>query len=239
MDDNLNTNSFDTGPTQSPSFTPLQKKGKAGRVLLWIFLLLLLLAAGLGGGYFYGQMNKQQEIDAAKAQATTDAQEAAKKNQNSNTSSNNSNAQASTAPAKTATETTCNADELSLTTTASSSGSGAGTLAYDLILTNTGKRTCILGGFPGVSLVNDNGNMIGSPADRAKNYEEKKLTLAPNTKVKATLSTANPANFSDGQCKSGATKLRVYPPNDTGYLSATSPVTSWCPGMMTSPVLGM
>jgi hypothetical protein len=87
--------------------------------------------------------------------------------------------------------------------------------------------------------VNDNGNMIGSPAERAKNYTEKKLSVAPNAKVKAEMATANSANFSDGQCKAGATKVRVYPPNDVGYLSVTSPIASWCPGFVISPVLSM
>jgi hypothetical protein len=178
-------------------------------------------------------MNKSKEVDAAKQSAKADAEK--------QTAANTKQVVADTqvkAQTKTSTETTCNADELSLAVAPSANG-GAGTIVYDLTLTNMGKRTCTLGGFPGVSLVNDNGNMIGTPAERASNYTEKKLTLAPATKVKAEMATSNSANFSDGQCKTGVTKIRVYPPNDAGYLSVASTVTSWCPGFKISPVLSM
>lgn len=139
-------------------------------------------------------------------------------------------------PPKVVTETTCNADELTLSLS-EADGGGAGTLNQLIVLTNESKRVCVLGGFPGVSLVNDNGNQIGSPAERAKNYAEKKLTLNPGAQAKATVSFADQGNFDAGTCKTGATKLRVYPPNDTGYLSIASPmITAWCPGFAISPV---
>ena len=225
MDNSTNTNMY-----TSPS--PVQKR-KTGKVILWILLVIILIAGGVAGGYYYANMNKDQEVQAAKQDGKNEAQKQA--------ATDTKKAVADVAvksQTKTNTETTCNADELSLAVAPSANG-GAGTIVYNLILTNVGKRTCTLGGFPGVSLVNDNGNMIGSPADRAKNYTENKLTLAPNTKVKAEMATANSANFADGQCKTGVTKVRVYPPNDTGYLSVVSPVSSWCPGFMISPVLSM
>jgi cytoskeletal protein RodZ len=203
------------------------------RIIVGTLIVIVILALGIVGGYLLGQMHKNQDVDQAKATAKLETLQQAQSDAKKNTVA----LQALT-PSKTATETTCNADELSLAASASAD-SGAGTLAYDLVLTNVGKRTCILGGFPGVSLVNDNGNQVGTPAGRAKNYTEKKLTLTPNTKVKAVVSVSNSANFTDGQCKSGATKFRVYPPNDTGYLSMASTVDSWCPGFEISPVLSM
>lgn len=197
--------------------------------ILWTAVVIVILALGGVSGYFLGQMHKTQEVDLAKTSAKHEALAQVK---------TDSEKTQNKAPAKPVMDTTCNADELSLTVK-TGSDSGAGTLAYNLELTNMGKRTCTLGGFPGVSLVNDNGNQIGSPADRAKNYTEKKLTLAPNGKVKAVVSVANSSNFSDGQCKAGATKFRVYPPSDTGYLSVATTVDSWCPGFMISPVLEM
>ena len=202
---------------------------KAKQFIIWALIIIVILALGGAGGYFLGKMHKDQEVDLAKVTAKQDTLQQIKVE---------AEKVQEKAPAKAAADTTCNADELSLVA-AVGADSGAGTLAYDLVLTNTGKRTCILGGFPGVSLVNDNGNQIGMPAAHAKNYIEKKLTLAPSGKVKATVSIANSANFSDGQCKSGAAKLRVYPPNDTGYLSVISPIESWCPGFEVSPVLSM
>lgn len=234
----MTTNNTQMGVSQAP--TPMQqpqpKKSKAGKVILWVLLVVILLVGAGAGGWYLGQMNKNKEVEKAKQDAQASHKDTDIAN-NKNQDTNNRPAHEQ-APPKTATETTCNADELSLAVQPSAE-SGAGTIAYDLVLTNTSKRTCILGGFPGISLVNDNGNMIGSPAERATNYEEKKLTLAPNTKVKAVVYTSNSSNFSDGQCKEGATKFRVYPPNDTGYLSVATTVDTWCPGFTTSPVVAM
>lgn len=230
--DDLTTNTS-TQTTLQPSQQP-PRKSRTGKTVLLILLMLALIVGGIAGGYYWGKMNKDQEVDQAKQTAKQEAQNDTK----TDTGNDDASSQTQKTPPKTVTETTCNADELRLEATASSE-SGAGTLAYDLVLTNSGTRTCILGGFPGVSLVNDNGNMIGSPAERTTNYEEKKLTLAPNGKVKAIVSTSNSSNFSNGECKAGATKLRVYPPNDTGYLSTLTTIDSWCPGFMTSPVLAL
>ncbi|MDX2776526.1 DUF4232 domain-containing protein [Streptomyces caniscabiei] len=206
--------------------------------VVWIIVgVVLALTLGVGGGYFMGQQNKEQEISSAKQAAADEAKlqaetEAAKPKEDDDKTPQEK------APAKVATDATCNADELTLGME-NSGDSGAGTLAYTVVLTNSGQRTCTLFGFPGVSLVNDNGNQIGTPAERATNYVEERLTLQPGTKVKSVLSIANSANFTDGQCKPGATKLRVYPPNDTGYLSTATEISSWCPGFIVSPVLKM
>lgn len=229
MEDTNSTNNMGGYPSGMPA-----KKSKK-TVLLWTIVAVLALAAGGVGGYVWGQMGKQHEVNQAKEAAKKEAKKSSSQ-QAADTST--TDRQQASAPAKIVTEPTCNADELSLEA-AQGSDSGAGTLAYDLTLTNTGDRTCTLGGFPGVSLVNANGNMVGQPADRATNYAEKKLSLTPGMKVKATLSAENSSNFDAGQCKSGATKLRMYPPNDTGYLSVASPLDTWCPKMMISPVLAM
>ncbi len=206
------------------------------RFILWTLVLILTLAIGSVGGYFLGMTNKDQEVQLAKAEAED---EAAAANARAEAEKKKAEEQAK-APTKTVTETTCNADELSLAT-GQNGGSGAGTLSYDLILTNIGKRTCTLGGYPGVSLVNNNGNQIGSPATRTTNVKEEELTLAPNTKAKAAVKILNSTNFPSGECKDGATKFRVYPPNDTGYLSVALPaaITAWCPGFEVSPVAAM
>jgi Protein of unknown function (DUF4232) len=218
-------------------YTPPQaapkKEKKVGKILGLILLALVLVTATAFCVYTWQQnqfssQKKDLENQLASAKAANDAKE-----QPPATDTRPAHEQA---PPKMATETTCNADELTLSL-AQGDGGGAGTLNQLIVLTNTSKRTCILGGFPGVSLVNDNGNQIGSPATRAKNYTEKKLTLNPDNQAKATLSFQDQGNFDAGTCKTGATKLRVYPPNDTGYLSVASPmITAWCPGFEISPV---
>jgi hypothetical protein len=196
-------------------------------------VIAVIAIAGLGG-YLIGQNNDATEAaqeaatNAAKAAAEADALKVLTKADADKTPQEK-------APAKVATETTCNADELSLVV--EMSDVAAGMAAYNILLTNTGNRTCVLYGFPGVSLVNDNGNQIGSPAERATNYAEDRLSLAPGVKVRSVASISDSENFTDGQCKMGATKLRVYPPNDTGYLSVATSINAWCPGFIVSPVL--
>lgn len=218
-------------------YTSSQQTPKKERRTLKVLGLILLILALVTATAFCVYTWQQNESNAQKQDL--ESQLAAAK------ASNSPNQQPSTtdnrpaheqAPPKTTTETTCNADELTLSL-AQGDGGGAGTLNQMIVLTNASKRICILGGFPGVSLVNDNGNQIGEPAERAKNYTEKKLTLNPGGQAKATVSFQDQGNFDDGTCKTGATKLRVYPPNDTGYLSVASPlITAWCPGFEISPV---
>lgn len=231
MDDNTTPNTnMAVDPT--PQWQPQPKKSKAGKVVLWVLLVIILVAGAVAGGWYIGNMEKEKAVENAKRAATQQAQEATKKDSTEPTTPQG-------LTPKTATETTCNADELSLALSTETEGA-AGTITHHLTLQNISTRTCILGGFPGVSLVNENGNMIGSPAERAKNYEEKKLTLAPKKEVMIELAVSNSTNFTDGQCKEGATKFRVYPPNDYGYVSVSSGnVKTWCPGFTTSPVLQM
>ncbi|HEX6461908.1 MAG TPA: DUF4232 domain-containing protein [Candidatus Saccharimonadales bacterium] len=221
---NLNTN------------TTVKAGSHTKRFILWTLILILTLAIGGAGGYFLGMTNKNQEVQLAKAEGED---EVAAANARAEAEKKKAEEQAKS-PTKTVTEASCNADELSLSVS-QNSGSGAGTLSYDLILTNISKRSCALWGYPGVSLVNNNGNQIGSPAERDLDAEEKKLTLAPNSKVKSAIKLANSSNFEAGECKEGATKFRVYPPNDTGYLSVALPpaVTAWCPGFEVTPVVVM
>jgi hypothetical protein len=225
MDDiDLNTNTYNTTP-------PPKKRTRSG--FIWSLVVVVVLVLGGVGGYYYGIMDKDQAVKDAKEMAALEADKAKTEDKKDASTSQKSQTQT-----KTSTEATCNADELSLKVE-QGPDSGAGTLAYDVVMTNIGQRTCVLGGFPGVSLVNDNGNMIGSPAERATNYQEKKLSLAPKVSVKAVASISNSSNFTEGQCKDGATKLRVYPPNDVGYLSAPATIEAWCPGFKISPVLAM
>jgi type II secretory pathway pseudopilin PulG len=231
--DNMN----DTEPQmQQPIPTRTTPMGssprKSSKVLVWTLVIILILAGGAAAGYFYGQYQKNKEVE----QAKQDAQNAAQAEINK---AKEEAEKQKTAPEKTVTETTCNADELSLAFAAADAA--AGTYSYNLTFTNTGNRTCTLVGYPGVSLVNDNGNMIGSPAERTENSQETTMTLEPQGSVKAILYAANSDNFSPGQCTEGATKIRVYPPNDTGYLSVPTvdTLTNWCPGFEISPVMGV
>ena len=200
--------------------------------------IVIALVAGTAGGYFYAQTKADQKISSLKQEqkaaidkATADAK--VKENTN-NTKTDSSRPAHEKTPPKISAETTCNTDELSLSTE-TNNGGGAGVLSFNIVFTNIGTRTCTLFGYPGVSLVNANGNQIGKPADR-RTSTEARITLAPKVSARSVVYVPNEANFDNGVCKDGVTKLRVYAPNDTGYLSTMTTQTSWCPGFAVEPV---
>ena len=163
MNDDDSTTQY-TPPTFQPT-TPKKSK-KAGKILGIILLVLVLMGATAAGIYMW----KQNELNAQKKDFDSQLAAAqAEKASDDETPAADSRPAHELTPPKVATTTTCNADELTLSL-ANADGGGAGTLNQMVVLTNSGKRTCTLFGFPGISLVNDNGNQIGSPADRAKNY---------------------------------------------------------------------
>ncbi len=225
---------MDNNNSPNPTISNInpKKKSSAGKIAL--IIVAILVAIGLiVGAYFFGQHEKNKAVEAARKEAAADQQ---KKDADSNkTAAQTTDNKTTPTPAKTHTDPSCNADELSL---AISDGQGtAGGQENILTIKNSGSRECTLYGYPGVSLVNANGNMIGQPADRTSSGDAETVTLAAGASVTATLVMPSSANLPDGQCVSGAVKVRVYPPNDVGYLSApTTTLTTWCPGFKTGPV---
>lgn len=205
------------------------KQERTKKIICIVLVAAAVLIIGGLVGYAVGQAQKNEAIENAKQEAEQQAREKHAESQERPTHEQ--------APPKTTTDLTCNADELSLALQPSGEGESAGSRHYNVVLENTGTRICTLGGYPGVSLVNENGNQIGDPAERVADAEEPLVTLNPGDRTQAALTVANSDNFPDGECKDGATKLRVYPPNDTGYLSVGTDITSWCPGFMIAPVV--
>ena len=197
--------------------------------IVGIVVIVLIVLAGVGyGAYVFGASQNKSTANTANNSKNDTS------NNNSNNSNNTNNNNSNVTP-KVVTDPTCNADELSISL-GDGEGAAAGSRSLGIIFTNTGTRECTLGGYPGVSLVNDNGNQIGSPAERMSSTDEKTITLQQNGSASALVTYPVEANFDAGTCKDGATKLRVYPPNDYGYISIASPITGWCPGLMVGPV---
>lgn len=95
----------------------------------------------------------------------------------------------------------------------------AGSVLVTLLLTNTGKRTCELTGFPGVSYVaGDDGHQVG-PAATMSGERGGQVRLAPGASAGADLKLVNVANYDPQVCQPTAVRgLRVYPPGDTAAL---------------------
>jgi Protein of unknown function (DUF4232) len=95
----------------------------------------------------------------------------------------------------------------------------AGSVYVPLILTNSGKRTCALRGFPGVSYVaGDDGHQVGPAAEWA-GARGSPVSLEAGKAASAQLRLVNVHNFDEAACKPTPVRgLRVYPPGDTASL---------------------
>lgn len=120
----------------------------------------------------------------------------------------------------------CKAASLSAATDASGGGA-AGSVYMKLNLTNTGTASCLLRGFPGVSLTaNADGAPIGAAATRDETTPVTDVLLAPGQTGSAVLRYTQAANYSDCTLTDAA-GYRIYPPEDTASLFLPQP-TSAC-----------
>jgi hypothetical protein len=113
------------------------------------------------------------------------------------------------------------------------SGSAAGTTYYSLVLRNFGSQACTMNGYPGLSMVDSKGNVLGSPAARNAVIAPQTLSLAHGKAAYAQVRFPNPGNFSAGQCSADAAAMKVYPPDQTQALNVKSKLP-YCPGFSTS-----
>ena len=98
---------------------------------------------------------------------------------------------------------------------------GAGNLYRYLVLTNRGRTTCHLTGFPGVSLLDAHGRQIGPAATREHNSYAP-VVLRPGASASDTIHTIN----HQGTCLPTSAKLRVYPPGNRAALVFPGLVTN-------------
>lgn len=88
---------------------------------------------------------------------------------------------------------------------------GAGQAHQRLVLTNRG-GACTLHGYPGVSFVDGQGRILGSPAGQSPGAVRRVL-VAPGRSVFAVLTYSNAGAFPDSTCRpTEADRVRVYPP---------------------------
>lgn len=109
-------------------------------------------------------------------------------------------------------------------------GGAAGSVYVQLLLTNTGKRTCELTGFPGVSYVaGADGHQVG-PAAARSGPPGTTVRLAPGQAAAAQVQLVDVQNYDAAVCRPTEVRgLRVYPPGDTASLFVPRPGTG-CAG---------
>ena len=104
----------------------------------------------------------------------------------------------------------------------------AGTIFYHIDFTNTSDTTCVLEGYPGVSLVSagsNAGHQVGDDAKRTTTTPVHPVVLASGQSAHAVLGVADAANFPPAKCKPvTAHWLKVFPPNQrsAAYVSFTT-----------------
>jgi hypothetical protein len=111
----------------------------------------------------------------------------------------------------------CRANSLAL-----SFGSGdAGMSQQETVLrfTNTGRQSCFLVGFPGVSFVTgDNGQQVGAPAVREGQIGAR-ITVAPGQVASTVIHSVDPEVFDPATCQLTPVRgYRIYPPDDTASM---------------------
>lgn len=133
-------------------------------------------------------------------------------------------APATTAPATTAAGSTPPAGPAECTTAGlhvavGNSQGAAGTIYYNVDFTNVSSSSCILQGYPGISLVSAGstaGSQIGADAKRSSAGAVHPITLTPGRTAHALLGIAEAANFSASSCHPvTAHWLKVFPPDQT------------------------
>ena len=111
----------------------------------------------------------------------------------------------------------------------------AGHTFVPLVLTNHGSASCLIQGYPGVSLLDGGGAPIGTPATRAPGASAA-VVLAPGAGTQATLGTQN-AGISPTPCWAVSTSIKVYPPNQLASLTVAGAITV-CGGEFTVTPVG-
>jgi hypothetical protein len=100
----------------------------------------------------------------------------------------------------------------------------AGNLYTPVELTNKGTTSCVIDGFPGVSLLDNGGQPIRTPATRDTSRTASSVTLGPGAIASSTIHT-NDAGIAPGGCWPASTSLRIYPPDETASLVVPAKIT--------------
>jgi Protein of unknown function (DUF4232) len=120
----------------------------------------------------------------------------------------------------------CTASDLGVWVAIDQGNGAAGTIYYPLEFTNLSGHTCYLFGYPGVSVLDGNGNQLGSPADWGSLAGARIVNLAPGATAHTMLGYHDVAVSTEPGCapvKSSA-YLRVYPPDQRSSTDAAFPV---------------
>jgi hypothetical protein len=113
----------------------------------------------------------------------------------------------------------------------------AGSVVHALVLTNRGRTSCTLKGFPGVSYVAGSAGKQVGPAAVRVGPAGAVVRLGPGRSAQALVAFARTGNFDPAACQPTDVRgLRVFPPGGRAALFVPAPGTG-CAGQTRSPQL--
>ncbi|QFU85420.1 DUF4232 domain-containing protein [Amycolatopsis sp. YIM 10] len=105
-----------------------------------------------------------------------------------------------------------------LTITLGGGEGAAGTVYRQLEFINSGKRTCTIQGFPGVSYAAGGDEHQVGPAAFREGSKGEPIELAPGQKASADVGFVQVGNYDPDTCKpTPVSGIKVYPPQETAY----------------------
>jgi hypothetical protein len=105
----------------------------------------------------------------------------------------------------------------------------AGTIYQHMVLTNTSKQSCTIGGFPTAFLHGSDGYALGTAAASMSDPSPSIITINKNESAYTVLGYPQAGNFDPGICSDKATSLELYIPGATSPLEVPLDMP-WCPG---------
>jgi hypothetical protein len=126
------------------------------------------------------------------------------------------------APATSTASGRCHSNELTLSL--GNPDIAAGNVYVPIVLRNSSARSCAVAGYPGVSLLDAAGAMIGTPATREPGFPAHAVRLAPGQAASTAIHTAN-QGIAPGGCWPPSSRVRVFPPNELDALEVAGAVT--------------
>jgi len=122
----------------------------------------------------------------------------------------------------------CTTENLKLT--AGQQNGAAGTIYQHVALTNTGKKSCTMAGYPTAFLYGSDGHALGNSAAAQPQPAPSVITLASGETAHTVLGYPQAGNFPPGICTTAkSTTLNLYPPSNTAALTTPLEI-AWCPG---------
>jgi hypothetical protein len=117
----------------------------------------------------------------------------------------------------------CTANDLGVWLAVDQGNGALGTIYYPLEFTNLSGHTCTLDGYPGVSVLGDNDQQLGSPAQWAAGFDRKRVVyLAPGATAHTLLAYHDAAVSTEAGCDPVDTAglLSVIPPGQRAATDA-------------------